>query len=71
MDEIAKLNTKGRRRITDIDETILNNSPYEAHQTLRGKDYESSSGTAWIAKATADTGPRGFSFMKYAASKRY
>ena len=46
VDEILQTKTeKPKVIITDIDETILNNSPYEAHQTLQGKDYESDPGT--------------------------
>src|SRR5436190_520269 len=40
VDEIILTGTsKPKTIITDIDETILNNSPFEAHQTLQGKDY--------------------------------
>jgi 5'-nucleotidase (lipoprotein e(P4) family) len=60
---------KPRVIITDIDETILNNSPYEAHQTLQGKDYESASWYEWTSMANADTVPGSLSFLKYASSK--
>lgn len=55
--------------ITDIDETILDNSPYEVHQTLQGKDYEPATWYEWTDKAAADTVPGAASFLKYAASK--
>ncbi|MEO8110598.1 MAG: 5'-nucleotidase, lipoprotein e(P4) family [Ginsengibacter sp.] len=55
--------------ITDIDETVLDNSPYEAHQTLQGKDYELASWAEWTAMANADTVPGALSFLKYASSK--
>lgn len=60
---------KPRAIITDIDETILDNSAYEVHQTLQGKDYESSSWFQWTAMSKADTVPGAPSFLKYAASK--
>jgi 5'-nucleotidase (lipoprotein e(P4) family) len=55
--------------VTDIDETILDNSPNAAHQSLQGKDYESSAWKEWSDMANADTVPGAFSFLKYASSK--
>lgn len=61
--------TKPRAIITDIDETILDNSAYEVHQTLHGKDYEPATWYEWTAKVAADTVPGAPTFLKYAASK--
>lgn len=55
--------------VTDIDETVLDNSPYAVHQALLGKGYDDSSWMVWTAKAIADTMPGAFTFFKYAASK--
>jgi 5'-nucleotidase (lipoprotein e(P4) family) len=55
--------------VTDIDETVLDNSPYDVKQSLLGKDYEQKSWEAWTALAKADTVPGARSFLKYAASK--
>ena len=55
--------------VTDIDETVLDNSPYAVHQALSGKGYDDSSWMVWTAKAIADTVPGAFTFFKYAASK--
>jgi 5'-nucleotidase (lipoprotein e(P4) family) len=60
---------KPRAIVTDIDETILDNSAYEAHQTLQGKDYESATWYQWTDRSAADTVPWAPSFLKYAASK--
>ena len=60
---------KPKAIITDIDETILDNSAYEVHQTLLGKDYESATWYQWTDKSAADTVPGAPSFLKYAASK--
>ena len=69
-DEIILTKTeKPKAIITDIDETILNNSPYEAHQTLQGKDYESTSWSEWTSMVNADTVPGGLTFLKYASTK--
>lgn len=69
LDQYKPTTTKPKAIITDIDETVLDNSPYEAHQTLKGKDYEPSSWYEWTAMGSADTVPGAPSFLKYAASK--
>ncbi|TDE15381.1 5'-nucleotidase, lipoprotein e(P4) family [Dyadobacter psychrotolerans] len=55
--------------VTDIDETVLDNSPYDVKQSLVGKDYEQKSWEEWTALAKADTVPGARSFLKYASSK--
>ncbi|MDQ0107760.1 5'-nucleotidase (lipoprotein e(P4) family) [Chitinophaga terrae (ex Kim and Jung 2007)] len=55
--------------VTDIDETVLDNSPYSVHQALKGKSYDPGSWKEWTAKAAADTVPGAPAFFKYAASK--
>src|SRR5450432_2559784 len=48
VDEIILTKTdKSKVIVTDIDETILDNSAYEAHQILQGKDYESDAWYQW------------------------
>ena len=55
--------------ITDIDETVLDNSAYDIQQTLQGKDYETQSWKQWTSRGEADTVPGAPSFLNYAASK--
>ncbi|MBE9466461.1 5'-nucleotidase, lipoprotein e(P4) family [Dyadobacter subterraneus] len=55
--------------ITDIDETVLDNSPYDVKQSLQGKDYEQKSWEEWTALSKADTIPGALPFLKYASSK--
>ena len=55
--------------VTDIDETVLDNSPYDVKQSLVGKDYEQKSWEEWTALAKADTVPGARAFLKYASSK--
>ncbi len=69
VDENLQTSSKPKAIITDIDETILDNSAYEVHQTLQGKDYESPSWFEWTAMSNADTVPGAPAFLKYAASK--
>ncbi len=54
--------------ITDIDETVLDNSRYQIDQVLQGKDYEAASWAAWTAQGIADTVPGAPAFLRYAAS---
>ena len=70
VDEIIQTKTeKPKVIITDIDETLLNNSPYQAHEALQGKEYESTSWSKWTSMVNADTVPGGLTFLKYASSK--
>lgn len=55
--------------VTDIDETVLDNSPYAVHQALKGLEYDDSSWIEWTAKAGCDTVPGALSFLQYAALK--
>jgi 5'-nucleotidase (lipoprotein e(P4) family) len=55
--------------ITDIDETVLDNSKYQGRQSLQGKDYQLTEWFEWSASAQGDTVPGAPSFLKYAASK--
>lgn len=55
--------------VTDIDETILDNSAYAAHRALLGKDFEQNTWNDWTAMAEADTIPGALAFLQYASSK--
>jgi 5'-nucleotidase (lipoprotein e(P4) family) len=55
--------------ITDIDETLLDNSPYDAARAIKDKDFDLAGWKAWTVKGIADTVPGAPSFFKYAASK--
>jgi 5'-nucleotidase (lipoprotein e(P4) family) len=55
--------------VTDIDETLLDNSPYDAARALQNKDYTDATWKEWTGKAVADTVPGAPAFLKYAASK--
>jgi 5'-nucleotidase (lipoprotein e(P4) family) len=55
--------------VTDIDETVLDNSAFAVHQGLMGKEYEPEAWYDWTSKAQADTVPGAPAFLKYAASK--
>ena len=66
---VKKHSTKPLAVVTDIDETLLDNSPYDAARAIKNLDYTSRTWKEWTAKAIADTVPGAPSFLKYAASK--
>ena len=55
--------------VTDIDETVLDNSPYQVHQALHNAEYSDSSWVEWTARVDCDTVPGALSFLRYAKSK--
>lgn len=55
--------------VTDIDETILDNSPYQVHSALSNEEYSDSSWMVWTKRVECDTVPGGLSFFQYAKSK--
>jgi 5'-nucleotidase (lipoprotein e(P4) family) len=55
--------------VTDIDETLLDNSPYDAARAINNLDFDSKTWKQWTAKGICDTVPGAPSFFKYAASK--
>src|SRR3569833_4387906 len=66
---VKKRHTKPLAVVTDIDETVLDNSPYDAARALQNLDYSTVTWKQWTAKAQCDTVPGAPSFFKYAASK--
>jgi 5'-nucleotidase (lipoprotein e(P4) family) len=52
--------------VTDIDETILDNSPQQAADILNGTTYTESSWKAWTSKATAEALPGAVAFFQWA-----
>lgn len=55
--------------VTDIDETILDNSPFTVHTALQGQVYSDSAWQRWTAMAACDTVPGALTFLKYAAAR--
>jgi 5'-nucleotidase (lipoprotein e(P4) family) len=55
--------------VTDIDETLLDNSPYDAARAINNQEFDLKAWKHWTAKGIADTVPGAPSFFKYAASK--
>ncbi|WP_214072520.1 5'-nucleotidase, lipoprotein e(P4) family [Mucilaginibacter sp. dw_454] len=55
--------------VTDIDETLLDNSPLDAALAINNREFDLKAWKQWTAKGIADTVPGAPSFFKYAASK--
>ena len=55
--------------IVDIDETVLDNSRYQAELVLRGRAYDSESWTSWCERAVAGAVPGAIDFLKYATTR--
>jgi len=55
--------------VTDIDETLLDNSYSEARNIVEGKSYNFKDWTAWIDEASATAIPGAVDFLRWAESK--
>jgi 5'-nucleotidase (lipoprotein e(P4) family) len=68
---LAKGNTgdKPLAIVTDIDETIFNNSPYEAKLIKANKEYAHDSWVEWEKLEKAEPIPGSLEFLKYVESK--
>ncbi|RIJ50837.1 5'-nucleotidase, lipoprotein e(P4) family [Maribellus luteus] len=64
-------NDSGRQLVivTDIDETVLDNSPYFINLAREGKVYSDSTWVEWTAEIKCDTIPGASHFLKYADKK--
>lgn len=60
-----------RAIVTDIDETVLDNSPFSAKTALAGRPYSQQAWEEWTALAACDTVPGAPTFFKYAAEKGF
>jgi len=67
---IAELDCSAKKAIiVDIDETILNNSPFEANLIETGEQYTPETWKQWTDLAKAEALPGAVEFLNYAASK--
>lgn len=68
-DIIAKHQGKPLAIVTDIDETIIDNSPNAVHQALNGEDYTDKSWDEWCDRADAVALAGAVKFFNYADQK--
>jgi 5'-nucleotidase (lipoprotein e(P4) family) len=66
---LKKHHNKPYAIVTDIDETLLDNSPYDAQRAVNNLNFDQASWKQWTAKGICDTVPGATSFFKYAALK--
>jgi 5'-nucleotidase (lipoprotein e(P4) family) len=55
--------------IMDVDETVLDNSPYELENILAGRTYTDSTWKVWTARASAKALPGAVDFLTYAVGR--
>lgn len=55
--------------VTDIDETIMDNSPYAVAQAKKGNEFDLASWLEWTSKGEAAAYPGAVEFFNYAASR--
>lgn len=55
--------------IVDIDETVLDNSPYQARLVVNGESYDENTWAAWCREENAAAIPGALAFTRLAASK--
>lgn len=66
-----KSRAKNKCIVMDIDETILDNSPYQGWLFENKESYTSRTWEAWVAKESAKAVPGSLAFYKYALKKGY
>lgn len=55
--------------IVDVDETVLDNSPYQARLILEGARYDEASWADWVERAEAEPVPGAVAFLQAAAAR--
>ncbi len=55
--------------IMDVDETVLDNSPFQARMIKQGKDFNTEDWNAWCKEANAEAIPGAVEFANYAANR--
>ena len=55
--------------IVDIDETVLDNSPYQVNAIRQGRTFDQAEWKVWTDKATAKASPGAIEFLKHAAQQ--
>ena len=72
LDRDLQVNRRSRMRravVVDADETVLDNSRYQATLLKNRQNYSSQSWTEWVKRAEAEAIPGAVEFLRYAASR--
>ncbi|MGQ1910669.1 5'-nucleotidase, lipoprotein e(P4) family [Marinifilum sp. RC60d5] len=67
--QLANCSDKAKAVVVDIDETVLDNSPFETNCIRTEKTFTPAAWKEWTDKAKAQATPGSLEFLKYAASK--
>lgn len=67
---LARPHTLPAAVIVDIDETVLDNSPFQVTNTAKDRIYTPANWTSWTQLASAKALPGAVEFLKYAADKQ-
>lgn len=54
--------------VVDVDETVLDNSPFQGREIKHGRSFDSKEWNNWTSKGIADTVPGALGFLNFAAS---
>jgi 5'-nucleotidase (lipoprotein e(P4) family) len=72
LDRDLSMNRRSRQRravVVDIDETVMDNSAYQATLLKNGQSYSAQSWTVWVNRREATAIPGAVEFLRYAASR--
>ncbi|HKR02180.1 MAG TPA: 5'-nucleotidase, lipoprotein e(P4) family [Pyrinomonadaceae bacterium] len=72
LDRDLQMNRRSRMRravVVDADETVLDNSPYQAMLLKNRQSYDSRTWTEWVKREEAEAIPGAVEFLRYAASR--
>lgn len=72
LDRDLRRRTRDRRKravVVDIDETVLDNSPYQGWQILNNQDFVLDTWYQWTGRAEAKPIPGAVDFLRYASSR--
>jgi 5'-nucleotidase (lipoprotein e(P4) family) len=72
LDRDLRQNRRSRMQraiVVDVDETVLDNSPYQAKLIKNSQGYDAQSWTAWVNRADAKAIPGAVEFLRYAVSR--
>jgi 5'-nucleotidase (lipoprotein e(P4) family) len=70
MARLAEVNN-GKKNcvVVDVDETVLDNSPFQGYEIQNNKSYDQKDWLNWTSKGIADTVPGATGFLKFAAGR--
>jgi 5'-nucleotidase (lipoprotein e(P4) family) len=63
-------NTKKNCVVVDVDETVLDNSPFQGYELRNNKSYDQKDWLNWTSKGIADTVPGALGFLKFASTRQ-